>query len=304
MHGHQGLRFEITIGLNDNRERWYSPSLQRFVSVDPIGFVGGYTNLYVYEGNGPVGAVDPLGLQQLGSYVDPTPSRASLIAGTFTTSPSPRSSFDPTPSRASLIAGRFGPPPEPVTSYEPWFSFYRFDQSDYLKYLAELNDKCKGPGMTARKPNTPQQQLAYYEKLRDELNLLDRDVQFFGRFVREDIRERYDSIAEILREGGQYAHHAHEPHNPAEERPRGRESTVSEGDEAFIEEYHRIIRGIENPSLRYWIGSGPGPRGGSRATGRTRAYSSPPIGGRSSCFSDRIRASDIRDYNRTVRTRP
>jgi RHS repeat-associated protein len=56
-HGHQGLRLVDEIDLHDNRRRWYSATLMRFVSIDPIGFAGGYTNLYVYVGNGPVGAV-------------------------------------------------------------------------------------------------------------------------------------------------------------------------------------------------------------------------------------------------------
>ena len=61
-HYHQGLRFDASIGLYENRERWYSPSLGRFTSQDPIGFAGGYFNLYVYIGNGPVNGVDPWGL--------------------------------------------------------------------------------------------------------------------------------------------------------------------------------------------------------------------------------------------------
>jgi len=62
VHGHQGLRRVGSIDLIENRRRWYSNSLMRFVSADPIGFAGGYTNLYVYVGNNPAGAVDPWGL--------------------------------------------------------------------------------------------------------------------------------------------------------------------------------------------------------------------------------------------------
>jgi RHS repeat-associated protein len=61
---HQGLRFEALTGLYHNRAREYSPTLMRFVAVDPIGFAGGYTNLYVYVGNGPTNAMDPSGLQE------------------------------------------------------------------------------------------------------------------------------------------------------------------------------------------------------------------------------------------------
>ena len=40
-------------GLYYYRARYYHPSLQRFVSQDPIGFGGGDPNLYAYVGNGP-----------------------------------------------------------------------------------------------------------------------------------------------------------------------------------------------------------------------------------------------------------
>lgn len=58
---HQGLRFVVEVGMFDNRARWYSPTLMRFVGVDPIGFAGGYTNLYLAVGNGPVNKLDPSG---------------------------------------------------------------------------------------------------------------------------------------------------------------------------------------------------------------------------------------------------
>jgi len=49
-------------GLYYYRNRYYSPSLQRFISQDPIGFVGGI-NHYAYVANNPVSFVDPFGLQ-------------------------------------------------------------------------------------------------------------------------------------------------------------------------------------------------------------------------------------------------
>lgn len=48
-------------GLQYNRARYYSPALQRFVSEDPIGLVGG-ANLYSYAGNNPISFSDPTGL--------------------------------------------------------------------------------------------------------------------------------------------------------------------------------------------------------------------------------------------------
>lgn len=43
------------------RARYYSPTLQRFISEDPIGFAGGDPNLYAYVGNSPTIYVDPTG---------------------------------------------------------------------------------------------------------------------------------------------------------------------------------------------------------------------------------------------------
>ena len=59
---HQGLRLDPAVGLYDNFGRWYSPTLGRFASLDPIRFAAGDANLYRYEGNGPVDRLDPTGL--------------------------------------------------------------------------------------------------------------------------------------------------------------------------------------------------------------------------------------------------
>ena len=42
--------------------RYYHPGLQRFISEDPIGFLGGGPNLYSYVNNNPLSFGDPLGL--------------------------------------------------------------------------------------------------------------------------------------------------------------------------------------------------------------------------------------------------
>jgi len=49
-------------GLDYLRARYYSPTLQRFLSEDPIGLAGGDANLYAYVSNQPIAFVDPLGL--------------------------------------------------------------------------------------------------------------------------------------------------------------------------------------------------------------------------------------------------
>ena len=48
-------------GLQYNRARYYSPTLQRFVSEDPMGFGAGDPNLYAYVANKPIMATDPSG---------------------------------------------------------------------------------------------------------------------------------------------------------------------------------------------------------------------------------------------------
>jgi RHS repeat-associated protein len=49
-------------GLYFYRARYYSPTFQRFIAQDPIGFRGGDANLYAYVFNDPVNLLDPLGL--------------------------------------------------------------------------------------------------------------------------------------------------------------------------------------------------------------------------------------------------
>jgi RHS repeat-associated protein len=48
-------------GLYFYRARYYHPTLQRFISEDPIGFAGGDVNLYTYTANSPGNFTDPSG---------------------------------------------------------------------------------------------------------------------------------------------------------------------------------------------------------------------------------------------------
>lgn len=62
-----GNSYEFTGRENDGtglyfyRARYYSPTFQRFVSQDPIGFTGGDVDLYGYVGNSPPKNRDPNG---------------------------------------------------------------------------------------------------------------------------------------------------------------------------------------------------------------------------------------------------
>jgi len=49
-------------GLYFYRARYYSPTFQRFIAQDPIGFAGGDPNLYSYAGGDPVNLADDSGL--------------------------------------------------------------------------------------------------------------------------------------------------------------------------------------------------------------------------------------------------
>jgi RHS repeat-associated protein len=58
-------REDDSTGLMYYRARYYQPRLQRFISEDPIEFLGGDVNLYGYVGKNPILSIDPLGLSSL-----------------------------------------------------------------------------------------------------------------------------------------------------------------------------------------------------------------------------------------------
>ena len=63
-------REDDTTTISYYRARYYHPSLQRFISEDPIGFLGDDVNLYTYARNSGVDLRDPLGLRvEWGNYV-------------------------------------------------------------------------------------------------------------------------------------------------------------------------------------------------------------------------------------------
>lgn len=57
-----GREWDKETGLYYCRARYYDPMEGRFISKDPIGFVGGDVNLYGYVQNNPVNLFDPYGL--------------------------------------------------------------------------------------------------------------------------------------------------------------------------------------------------------------------------------------------------
>jgi RHS repeat-associated protein len=68
-----GARWMSEIGLYDDRNRFMSPDLGRFIQPDPIGFKGDASNLYRYSHNDWANTTDPLGTQDgRGSLDDQT----------------------------------------------------------------------------------------------------------------------------------------------------------------------------------------------------------------------------------------
>jgi RHS repeat-associated protein len=61
-YGYTGRERDLESGLSYYRARYYDPNVGRFISVDPIGFEGGDTNLYRYVGNNSTNDTDPTGL--------------------------------------------------------------------------------------------------------------------------------------------------------------------------------------------------------------------------------------------------
>jgi len=62
-----GRRFDTETGLYYYRARYYHPEIGRFLQTDPIGYGDGM-NVYAYCGNGPVGRIDPSGLEAIYLY--------------------------------------------------------------------------------------------------------------------------------------------------------------------------------------------------------------------------------------------
>ena len=62
---HQGGRYDTGTGLYSFRDRDYSPTLGRWMEIDPIGFGGGDTNLYRYELDDAPNQEDPTGTRDI-----------------------------------------------------------------------------------------------------------------------------------------------------------------------------------------------------------------------------------------------
>ncbi len=73
-----GQRWIVELGLYDDRNRFMSPDLGRFLQPDPIGFKGDASNLYRYCGNDWANKKDPMGLEVPG-VADPNFDRGVMF---------------------------------------------------------------------------------------------------------------------------------------------------------------------------------------------------------------------------------
>ena len=59
-----GMMLDPATGLNIDRNRIYSPSMQRFVQPDPTGYPNGMDN-FILDDDNPINLVDPTGLEKI-----------------------------------------------------------------------------------------------------------------------------------------------------------------------------------------------------------------------------------------------
>ncbi len=81
--GFTGRPFDKDTGLQYNWHRWYDAGAGRWMSEDPINFLGGDANIARYVSNSPLHFSDPTGLVQIGGRgsiyaTEPKPTEESL----------------------------------------------------------------------------------------------------------------------------------------------------------------------------------------------------------------------------------
>ena len=76
-YGYTGRERDPDTGLLYYRARWHDPQVGRFISEDPIGFLGRDVNLYGYVRNDPLRMIDPSGLRRC------HPLLGALVCGLF-----------------------------------------------------------------------------------------------------------------------------------------------------------------------------------------------------------------------------
>ena len=75
-----GQRWISELGLYDDRNRFMSPDLGRFIQPDPIGFKGDASNIYRYCGNDWANRTDPMGLANTSNDKSPVEAARQELA--------------------------------------------------------------------------------------------------------------------------------------------------------------------------------------------------------------------------------
>jgi len=76
-----GREYDAESGLYYYRARYYDPRAGRFLTKDPIGFLGGDVNLYRYVWNSSTNWIDPFGLSPIGWIVKLSKTSQKVIKG-------------------------------------------------------------------------------------------------------------------------------------------------------------------------------------------------------------------------------
>lgn len=131
--GFTGQRFDSELDLYYLKNRYYSPTLGRFLQPDSVGYTGGDFNLYSYVQNSPLLYTDPLGLDPTLS-AGPTMYSPGNNPGTITGNTGSRTGMESETVPGSIGTGHqtapgggtiqvkryyFPPTPKPTIEYPP-----------------------------------------------------------------------------------------------------------------------------------------------------------------------------------------
>ncbi len=150
-HGHQGTFFDSVAGLNYVRNRWYSPALMRWTTIDPIGYLPD-NNLFRYVQNNPGTTVDPAGLFPPSGFWYPGRNDTMPVKREWPFEKDPENE----PGQKIVIPGSEALVHIPLRKYEgPWpWSGEKFEYSTFRKGCIGLNSLRLNTGVQTALPNT------------------------------------------------------------------------------------------------------------------------------------------------------
>jgi RHS repeat-associated protein len=244
----QGGRYDTATGLYHFGARDLSPTLGRWVQVDPEGFLAGDLNLYRLEENNAIDFIDPTGLDPIifGPHYGPpglTGAQGKNQGGGFGAlggegGMKTNVFRQPPPTICDNALGGSGGTPQNV-----WL---------HLKKASEVI-KLYGSAIEAqpemRATNLAKARRGHIAFLIQEINDADRDLQRTGK------EEELEKVRELIEDLKKFAP---EEHPPLPGKPEGPEPHPEEN--ITKEEWDSMMTNINNPEVRGWLGGGPGPR--------------------------------------------